>query len=427
MKSPTLRDRLEWFRRAPIHHIIWTLCLVIGFVLSWVKKNVLRQPVLEGRYESVAKEHDEEFQDKFHQNALRIVTTSLLKESDIRDFVSIMPWRAAVERKLAMEREVRLGRCLLTTTRPRAVFVIGLPRTGSTLLHQLCGFNPAGRVLRAYELKFPFDHDDPRRLEKTQRMLNAFYFLAPRIKSVHFIKADDPDECIQGFVDCAVPEWVSWGAVEAPSAYRWYVEGDMTPQYLNFEKMIRCIMSRDSLETPVSHIMLKSPHHTWKLPEVARAFPDAQFVWLHRDPVSSVASCASMNEAILDVSCSHFFDSRQLGRRTCERMATCLEKAMRDRAVLEKEQGRRFVDVYYPDLKRDAVETMRQMYAALELPPMTCEAEETIRAFLQTSNAHVERNAHRYSLDHFGLVDSDVRRRFASYLERFPGLRMGSL
>jgi LPS sulfotransferase NodH len=403
--------------------IVWMIALFIGWILTWLRFFMFK-PVSAANYhfkrlESQAKvlaKSDEEFEDTFHRIALESVVINSLLKSDMKQFTAVVPFHQILERKLRVQRLIRF--CV--KTRPPAVFIVGLPRTGSTLLHQLCGTDGNARTVRAWEFRMPFEasnapKDQKSRMEKVQKQLDGLYNLAPAIRNVHYVRALDPDECVQGFLDCAMPEWYLWGAIDAPEAFNWYVNGDMTNEYVNYEKFLRVLLENDGItDNSTRNLWLKTPHHTFKLIELAKAFPEAKFVWLHRDPSRSVGSCCSMNQAIMDVSSPWFVDPHVIGRRTLKRLAHCVEKGMADRKILES-QGRNFVDVYYEDMKGDLLGTMKKMYRDLGFDDnFSVEYEASLTNLVSTSKS--QETAHRYSLKDFGLSEESILCEFQPYL-----------
>jgi len=419
------RNRREWFLRAPLFRFLWFLAVGIGSILSIIRA-LLRYPTYGAKYtpqmlemqaQKLAK-MDDDFDDTFHRIALNTVIINSLLKSEMRDFVSIVPFAQILEKKLRVQRALRY----CSKPRPAAVFIIGLPRTGSTLLHQFCGMDPRARAVRAWEFRMPLEASDApperfARIQKVQKQLDGFYKLAPAIKAVHYIRSLDPDECVQGFFDCALPDWYLWGAIDAPEAFHWYVNSDMSQQYENYNKFLRVVLEQDEGSVAPSNLWLKTPHHTFKLPELARVFPEAKFVWLHRDPTSSVGSCCSMNEAILDATCPRYVNPHILGERTLQRLSQCVRKGMKDRRELEA-QGRIFVDVRYEDLKKNLIGTIRDMYEGLGLNHNLDEGFISALGAFENSK-HAQASAHRYRLDHFGLQKDRIRSEFREYINEY--------
>ena len=429
-----LRMRWIWFKRTPILRMVWFIAIIIGTILSWIKA-IFFIPTHALKYEpklleKQAKERakiDLDFDDNFHEIALKTVVINSLLKSEMRDFLPIVPFPQMLEKKLRIQQALKtLGTKI--NSRPPAIFIIGLPRTGSTFLHHICSLDRFGRSIRAWEFRMPFECSDApqnplKRIQKTQHILDVLYKLAPAIRSVHYIRSMDADECIQGFYDCTLLDWYLWGAIDAPEAFSWYVNADMTAQYDNYERFLRVVLNHpdnrsketESLCEPFEpkYLWLKTPHHTYKLLELAKVFPEAKFVWIHRDPVKCVGSCCSMNQAILDISCPRFVDPRILGERTFKRLKQCVDKGLSDRKVLEQ-QGRVFVDVKYTDLKANLYETLKKMYQDLELDVSAIRNPD----FLKAATVGSEKG-HQYKLEDFGLDSNRIYREFASYMSEY--------
>src|SRR5260370_933527 len=84
----------------------------------------------------------------------------------------------------------------------RPIFITGMPRSGSTFLHELLAEDPENRAPRVWEMMFPLppDSDRPirvdRRVRKTEACLWWFRRLAPGADSVYPIRATTPHECV---------------------------------------------------------------------------------------------------------------------------------------------------------------------------------------------------------------------------------------
>lgn len=421
-----LEQRAKWIARAPVMRVIWLIVLFIAtivdsilFVLSLI--GALRNREIRTFYTiernallKASDDKDTKFDDVFHRTVIQNVLPSL-EQSEMKYFVPAVNFAEFLQRKLNVERTLKMN-CPLHN--PQKVFIISLPRTGSTFLHHLCSLDPQARTVKAWEFRDPPKFNDSlerekQRVDKVQALLSVFYKIAPAVKDIHYIEAIDADECVQGFMDCAVPDWYLWGAITAQEAFDWYVDGDMTPLYVNYAKFLQTL----PITAKQTHMWLKSPHHTFKLMEIARAFPECKFVWLHRAPIeNSVASCCSMNQAILDATSPWYMDEHALGARTMKRMAQCVNKAMRDREVLESE-GSVFVDLQYSDFKRDPLLALKQMYSQLDMD-FSKEFQNKVEQVLN-AETRTQTPLHKYNLADFGLTNRDVDEAFASYRERF--------
>ena len=245
------------------------------------------------------------------------------------------------------------------------------------------------------------------------------------MKSIHYVLAADPDECIWGMVDCAEPLHL-WGALAQPETYQWYTrrDGGMVEMYRHYRELLQVLCSDHG--TPVgSHLVLKSPHHTFHLPSIAEAFAaegPSVFIWLHRDPSSVVGSCCSMNLHFREYMSADFESPSVIGRRTLTRLADCIRNATRDRVALEQ-AGHRFIDIMYDDFIADTVGTLEKLYTELGLD-FTSQFAARVKAQLAEDKIERSKNkqqgsGHSYSLEMFGLTKADIQREFGPYVKQF--------
>ena len=148
----------------------------------------------------------------------------------------------------------------------RVRWIIGLPRTGSTWLHKLLSVDPGGRALRSWEIKYPVALEDcetgskEEREQKVKSHLAVLYKIAPRIRHIHYVEANDPDEDVAGFLDASMVDWFAWGMVAMEETYAWYVDGQNSKaQYENYKKLVQCLLHQDdpAQANKTKHLVLK--------------------------------------------------------------------------------------------------------------------------------------------------------------------------
>jgi hypothetical protein len=157
----------------------------------------------------------------------------------------------------------------------------------------------------------------------------------------------------------------------------------------------------------------KNPPDLFCLPAVRAVFPDATFIWTHRDPFAVMASVCSLIAIVRQVGTDHF-DRAALGPRQTELWS---EAADRGLAAREQFGDDAFADVWMDDLVRDPMATMGQLYDRLGWP-LTERAESGMRAWLDGNPQH-GRGGHDPAPEEFGLDAAQVRDRFASYRRQF--------
>jgi hypothetical protein len=303
----------------------------------------------------------------------------------------------------------------------RPLFITGLPRTGSTLLHAFLAQDPAVRAPLTWEVMYPSPppekscyRSDPR-LARTARVLRWLDLLMPNFRRAHLIDAGLPQECI-AITAMSFVSYVFESVFFVTSYRRWHEDVDKLPAYGFHRRFLQHLQRRCS----GTHWVLKAPIHLMALDTLFQVYPDAGIVMTHRDPVEVLASCASFTEILR----SPFTDSlnrKELGievSKRWEKGARLAVKFRQHRADLRE----RFFDILYTDLLRDAMGVVRSLYRYFGMQ-LTDEAERAMQRFLK-ENPQNKTGVHRYTLDEFGFDQTIETRRFQFYTDYF-GLGAG--
>ncbi len=295
------------------------------------------------------------------------------------------------------------------------IFITGTPKSGSTFLHRLLGHDLNNRVPQMWEVMFPlpapmcvtFDSDP--RIRKTDKRLRWLQWTHPAISQAHPLGAHIPQECgaILGY---SFESYVFLDMFSIPSYEAWLRSRDMGRAYefhLSFLKHLQW-------QCPPKRWVLKSSDHVHALAMLIKTYPEAQIVFLHRDPIKVLQAASSQMTLVKSVF-SHSLNPRLLGdyeARTLYNKAHKIMEFRENHAYLED----RFMDVRYLDLARDPVGTVKAVYDRFGLA-LLAEDEARMEAF-----ATAERNkkrSDRYSLADFSLDPEQEDPRFDLYCERF--------
>lgn len=298
----------------------------------------------------------------------------------------------------------------------RPLFITGLPRTGSTLLHALLAQDPAVRAPQTWEVMYPSPppesaryRSDPR-LIRTARDLKWVDLLMPNFRSAHLLDAGLPQECI-AITGMAFISYVFESMYFVSSYRRWHEDADKVPAY----EFHRRFLQHLQWHCPGTHWVLKAPSHLLALDALFQVYPDAGIIVTHRDPVKVLASCASFTE-ILRAPFTEPINRAELGVEIRERW----EKGARLAVEFRQRRGdlrNRFFDIKYADLVSDPMEVARSLYRHFEIR-LTNEAERAMLRFLR-ENPQNKNGAHRYTLKDFELDSTTERRRFQFYTDYF--------
>jgi hypothetical protein len=356
----------------------------------------------------------EDLGDPGFRCGLRVLLRSLDEEARLTP-LGRMAARSRIvsllELRLRLVDRVRTDPAVADEVIDRPLFVLGLPRTGTTVLYGMLASDPAMRSPASWEVGRPFPPpvvEDPARVAAMDKDLDRFRRIAPAIDAIHPMGARLPQECLA----LQAPEFASYEFVTAfpvPSYWEWLRSSDMTPAY-RFEKTF---LQHLQAARRGRHWVLKTPGHLMWLDALLEVFPDALLVQTHRNPTQVLASVSSLMTAMRS-SVSNDVDPHVVGREQLDAWRWGMERTMAVRGGLAAD---RVVDVRYEDTVSDPVGTVTRIYEhfGLELTPAV---EQGVRDYL-AANPRDKHGAHRYTLEEFGLDRDEVDAAFADYRERF--------
>ena len=295
----------------------------------------------------------------------------------------------------------------------RPVFVLGMPRTGTTLLSYLLDQDPAHRSLKRWEALASVPPPEPAgaahdpRIEDARDAEEMLDALNPGFKAIHYEAPDGPTECVAIFSQ----EFKSllWETVANVDGYgQWLRTCDLTSAYAYHQLELRLLQSRAP-----GRWYLKSPAHCFALDELVARYPDARFVMTHRDPIRVAASVCSLVNSLSGT----FSDADHrpyIAAHWPEVVADGIERVM---AYRDRNGDGAFLDLQYHELVADPMAAMRSVYAHVgeDLHP---EVEARITAYV-AANAQGTHGTHRYALEDLGLDRDALEDRFAGYRDRF--------
>ena len=298
----------------------------------------------------------------------------------------------------------------------RPLFITGLPRTGSTLLHALLARDPASRAPQVWEVMYPSpppqarSHASDRRIGKTAADLKWLDVIMPGFKTAHMIGPRFPQECIA----ITAHSFISYlfESMYFVDSYRaWHDGQDKTASYEYHRRFLQHLQAL----APGTHWVLKAPSHLFSLEELLKVYPDARIVFTHRDPLEVLPSCASFT-AVLRGAFTDHIDKENLGieisRHWQKGASLAVEFSKGDQTSHERP-----LDILYEDLVRNPMGVVRLIYNHFGMK-FTNEAETAMFRFLSENPQNIN-GVHRYALGEFGLDRDAERDRFAFYTDFF--------
>jgi hypothetical protein len=360
-----------------------------------------------------------DFDDPPFEEALRILVDACNAEAGLNLF-----GRFAVRQHLLDLLETRLRLVdywrqtpdIRKQTVHRPFFITGMPRSGSTFLHDLLAQDPNNRVPLTWEVMFPLPSpkcegiDSDPRIRKAENRLKWLLWTKPSVVKAHPIGARLPQECV-AIMSYSFQSDEFLCTFRIPSYESWLRTCDLIPAYGFHRRFLQHLQ----WFCPGERWVLKAPDHVHSLPSLLEVYPDARIVFLHRDPVKVLGSVASLTKLLLGAFGNHI-DDRQVGADEARILSDKAAKMMefQDRYPSFDE---RIINIRYQDLIRDPITTVRRIYERFGVT-LSARAEERMRAYLETDRRKGRPN-HVYRLADFGLDPEREARRFVAYQERF--------
>ncbi len=293
------------------------------------------------------------------------------------------------------------------------IFIIGLPRTGTTALSNLVAADPQIRSIRLWESSDPVpppekatEATDPR-IDAARSGLDAMYETFPRMRSLHFQTATGPAEC-QDLLGMEFRTEHFGGMARVPSYSSWVLDCDMSPAYAFHKRVLQLLQ----WHCPPNLWHLKTPVHMLALDDLRAVYPGARFLWTHRDPAAVLGSVCSLISYTRSWA-SDRNDAVELGHQQLALWAEAIRRAMEFRHRIGEEW---FADVEFDALQSDPVTAVDAAYDRLGV---TLGAGRPQVEAWASAHPPKEHGAHEFALDQFGLDAAAVRDRFAAYLEEF--------
>jgi Sulfotransferase family len=313
--------------------------------------------------------------------------------------------------RLQMERDRQLYPKIAQQEIREPLFIVGLPRSGTTLLHSLLAADPEHRCPLMWEVRSPTPPtvaDEKRRIQRATRSCKFFNWLAPSFRYVHAVGAEVPQECIS----LMTPTFMSdqFDAMYYVPSYRaWFFQQDLRPAYEYHLRFLQHLQFRRAARRWI----LKAPTHMFAMPALLSVYPDALFVQTHRTPIDAMASVSSL-VTILRSAFSGAVDPVTVCREAIDYWSETMERFLNERNRLA---SKRICDVEYDEISRNPIAAVRRIYDHFGWS-LSQQAEQRMHTQV-ASHAQRQPGNHRYHLSQFGFTAEEVLSAFAPYCQRF--------
>ena len=354
--------------------------------------------------------------DPAHQEGLARLCAGLRDEAGLND-LGVAAMDAQITAQLANRLQVvdwvQRHPDLEAVPQARPLVIIGLPRTGTTLLSYLFDRDPANRSILRWEFNQCIPPPEAASLRTDPRItesalgLEVLDAVNPGFKAIHHEEPDGPTEDVAVFGQ-DFRSWMWECMANVPSYGEWLADTDLSPAY----RWLRTVMSVLQSRAP-GRWSLKTPQHCLALDDLFATWPDACVVMTHRDPLTAVPSLVSLVRS-LSGTFSDADHRAYIARHWTDNAHLAVERVM---AWRDQHGDDRIVDLPYEELVADPVAAVRRVYRAVG-----DELSEPAAAAMADHVAHAPKDRfgrHDYSLDDLGLDPAVLAERFAAYIDRY--------
>jgi hypothetical protein len=357
--------------------------------------------------------------DLAFRERLEVLCGSLVTQAGLSDVGTAMVFEQLVGHlvnRLRLEALVAAHPEIANVPIEPPIVICGLPRTGTTHLHNLIAADPAIRYLPYWESLEPFpapgEADPQARRDRCTAGLDIVNTSMPEFKRMHEMTVDHAHEEIQILAN-DISGMLFETTHHLPDYGAHYKSRDQTASYAYLKRSMQAMQWLRG----GTRWVLKSPQHLEQFPVLFKTFPDATFVVTHRDPVEVIQSMATMISYSSRMMCDHP-DPVKISRYWVDRADDLLNGCLRDRDALPAAQS---VDVEFDDFMADEQGTVAAIYALADQP--YDERARTAMARFCSDHPRGRHGGVSYAPTELGLDVSELADRFGRYRTRFVSRR----
>lgn len=263
------------------------------------------------------------------------------------------------------------------------IFIIGHPRSGTTYLHYLMAQDQQFAFCKLYqgltpELFMTFGHGIKWMVRKS----------APNKRPMDNLKLD---------VDLPVEEEFSLACLNGASFAGGFFFPNNLPDYLkryvtfeagsNYKRKWQSahdsLLKRLQATNPDKQLLLKSPANAARIEAILEQYPDAKFIYIHRNPVEVFSSSIKLYESILPALSFQNVNETKLLEFILSKYEGIQKAYLNQRQLIKPDN---LVEVSYEELQANNIDCLRKIYIALSLPGFESALPHFLKMSLEYSN-----------------------------------------
>ncbi len=284
----------------------------------------------------------------------------------------------------------------------KPIFLVGAPRTGTTITHHLLSQDDRFRFPITWEcdeLHPPLNpatmRSDPR-IERSAKQIRRTLSLAPDLDAAHPLGAWEAQEC--ALLHAYAFHSDTFHVMFNCQGYdRWLSGQDLTWVYEE-QRLLLQYMQSGGLR-PTESWLLKTPPHMENIDKILAVFPDARFVTTYREPTEIVASSCKLAGTVFGM-VEDDVDWHDHGRYMRWRTGTMLARNVELRRRYAS-RATQFIDFSMDRMVRDPMSCARDIYEYFGIE-LTEQTHRKMSRFMD-ERAMAKRKPHIYHAEDYGL------------------------
>jgi len=294
--------------------------------------------------------------------------------------------------------------------------IIGLPRTGTTILHSLLALDSEFRAPLVWEFNLApeppkANHvDNATRIARTQNEIESFKNMVPEMEQIHLYDATLPQECIMA---TAMDFNSMYFEVkyQIPNFQEWYKSSDKKETYLFHKRVLQYLQAN----VPTEKWLLKTPAFIGELPELLSTYPNAKIIHTHRDVKHVLQSVASLYYTLRGAF-HRDIDVEELGEEMIHVWHERLEKCLTFREE-NSQYSNQFFDLDFSNFMNDTIGSIKLIYEHFGLN-LSEDTENKMKAFLLNNKRTKTKKVVNVN---FGFEEKEemINQKFRKYQETY--------
>ncbi|GAB5451236.1 MAG: sulfotransferase [Halioglobus sp.] len=353
--------------------------------------------------------------------ALQCLVASLNAQAELNPVGRFMQYQRilnSLKNRLRMEAWINKYPEILRESLAPPVVIVGLTRTGTTMLHRILASDERFYAPLWYEVRNPapyldWEPDQPdQRIVEAREEVAALLASNPEIAAIHPMDPTGADEEIL-LLEHSFYSYVPNSFAHVPDYGQFVAEADNGPAYDYLKRQLQFLQwQKKRRGESAQRWLLKAPHHLHFMSTLLQTFPDIQVVSTHRDPLVSIPSTASLYYNLW-LTGNPEASKQVVAREVLDVFSRGTAHTLQTRATAEDQ----FCDIHFENTVARPNEVIEEIYAFIEMP-LTSQALQAMGRH-RDENKRSDRPAHAYTLEEYGYTEAEIRDRFADYCARF--------